>query len=33
MVATEEEILDFGTSKSPENAFSWIFAYLELILK
>ena len=33
MVTTQGEILDFGTRKSPENAFSGIFTYLKLILK
>ena len=33
MVATQGEILDFSTRKSPENAFSGIFTYLKLVLK
>ena len=33
MIATEGEILDFSTTKSPENAFSGIFTYLKLVLK
>ena len=31
MIATEGEILDFSTTKSPENAFSGIFTYLKLV--
>ena len=31
MVATESEILDFSSPKSPENAFSGIFTYLKLV--
>ena len=33
MAATEGGILDFSTSKIPENAFSRIFSYLKLALK
>ena len=33
MVATEGEILDFSTPKSPENASSGIFMYLKLVWK
>ena len=33
MVATEGEILDFSTPKSPENVFSGIFTYLKSVLK
>ena len=33
MVATGEDNLDFSTPKSPENAFSRIFMYLNLVLK
>ena len=31
MVATEVEILDFSTPKTPENAFCGIFTYLNLV--
>ena len=31
IIATESEILDFSTPKSPENAFSGIFTYLKLV--
>ena len=33
MIATEGEILDFSTPKSPEDAFSGIFTHLKLVLK
>ena len=33
MVATEREVLDFSTPKSPEVAFSGIFTYLKLVKK
>ena len=33
IVATEGEILNFSSPKSPENAFSGIFTYLKLVKK